>query len=154
MVTAALLGAAVVLFALSWLFLRNARRDRISGKAFLGSAATAQAEVVDIREKYRPRGESDQMPAYFPVVAFDLPDGRRVESEVMIGARPSPARVGATVEVRYDPGDPRRVVLARGMATIGTAGCFTTGLGVTLGLVGAFVVLLWVLLKVLLKVPG
>jgi Protein of unknown function (DUF3592) len=154
MVTAALLGAAVVLFALGWLFVRNARRDRTSGEAFLRSATATQAQVVDMREKYRPRADSQQMPSYFPVVAFDLPDGRRVESEVMIGARPAPARIGATVEVRYDPADPRRVVLARGRATVGRAGCFATGLGVTLWVVGAFVVVLWVLLEVVLKVPG
>jgi len=154
MVTAALLGAALVLFALGGLFVRNARRGRSSGAAFLRSAATTRAQVVDMREKYRPRADSEQMPAYFPVVAFDLPDGRRVESEVMIGARPAPARIGATVEVRYDPADPRRVVLAHGMATVGSAGCFATGLGVTLWVVGVFVVLLWVLLKVVLRVPG
>jgi hypothetical protein len=153
-VTAALLGSAVVLFVLSGVFVRDARRARVSGAAFLRSAEGAQAEVVDMREKYPPRADSEQMPSYFPVVAFDLPDGRRVESEVMIGARPAPARVGASVEVRYDPADPRRVVLAHGMATVGTAGCFATGLGVTLGVVGAFVVVLWVLLKVVLRLPG
>jgi hypothetical protein len=155
MVTGALLGAALVLLAASWLMLRNARRERRAGEAFLRSAAATRAEVVDVHEKYRPRGgDSQDMPSYFPVVAFDLPDGRRVESEVMVGARPAPARVGATVEVRYDPADPRRVVLAHGMATPRVAGCFATGLGVVLGGVGVFVVLLWVLLKVVLKVPG
>jgi hypothetical protein len=155
MVTGALLGAALVLFVLSWLVLRNARRDQRAGEAFLRSAVATQAQVVDLHERYRPRGgDSQQMPSYFPVVAFALPDGRPVESEVMVGARPAPARIGATVEVRYDPADPRRVVLAHGMATPRVAGCFATALAVALGGVGAFAVLLWALLKVVLKVPG
>jgi hypothetical protein len=152
--TVALLGPAVVMCVLGWIFLRNARRARGAGAAFLRVAVAARAEVVDVREKYRPRAESDSMPSYFPVVVFRLPDGRVVESEVLGGARPAPARVGDTVEVRYDPADPRRVTLARGMATLGAAGCFTTGLAVALWMVGGFLVVVWVLLVLVLKVPA
>jgi Protein of unknown function (DUF3592) len=152
--TVALLVPAVVMCVLGWVFLRSARRARGAGAAFLRDAVTARADVVDVREKYRPRAESDSMPSYFPVVVFTLPDGRVVESEVMVGARPAPARVGDRVEVRYDPVDPRRVTLARGLASLGAAGCFATGLAVALWLVGGFLAALWVLLVLVLKVPA
>jgi len=153
MLTVALLGAALVVFAVAGLTTRSARATRSAGDAFLRGACLAQARVVDMRERSRARS-SDQLPTYFPVVAFDLPDGGVVESEVLFGARPAPARLGDTVEVRYDPDDPRRVALARGMATAGSASAFTLGLAVVLWTLGGVVVLLWVLLKVVLRVPA
>lgn len=152
MLTPVLLGAALVVFATAWSTTRSARGTRSAGDAFLRRARPARARVVDIRERSRVRAQ--QLPTYFPVVVFDLPDGGVVESEVLFGARPSPARVGETVEVRYDPDDPRRVALAGGMATAGSTSAFTLGLAVVLWSLGGVVVLLWVLLTLVLRVPA
>ena len=152
MLTPALLGAALVVFAAAWLTTRSARSGSARGAAFLGRSLPAQARVVDLRERSRVR--SQQLPSYFPVVTFDLPDGGVVESEVLYGARPAPARVGETVEVRYDPEDPRRVALAHGTATAGSTSAFAVGLAVVLWTLGGVVVLLWVLLKLVLRVPA
>ena len=154
MVTPVLLGAVLLLLAVGWVVIGRARRSAASGAYFLRTAASARADVVDVRERYARRARSEAMPTYFPVVAFALPDGRMVESEVMVGARPKPARVGASVEVRYDPADPRRVVLARGMATVGAVGCFATGLGVAFWVLAAVLLMVWVLLKLVLQMPG
>jgi hypothetical protein len=150
----ALLLAALVLCVVGWVLTRSARRQRASGEALLHDARDARATVVEVRERYRPRPDSDSMPTYFPVVSFPLPDGRLVEAEVLVGARPSPARKGSSVEVRYDPADPRRVVLAHGLATFGAASCFATGLGLVFWAAGGAVLLLWVLLVLVLRLPA
>jgi hypothetical protein len=154
MLSVGLLGAAAVFVLLGAVVLRRARAGRAAGDAFLAGSRGTWARVVDLHEKYPPRPDASSMPTYFPVVSFVLPDGREVEGEVMIGGRPAPARVGSTVEVRYDPDDPHRVVLAHGMATVGGLGCFATGLAVALWIVAAVALAVWTLLVLVLRVPA
>lgn len=163
MLTALLLGIAVLFYAAAFWFLRvqggRSRRDT----AFLASSQPARAEVIEMREQTRssPRFHSSvDMPNtfaptdYFPVVRFALPDGQQVSAMTLRGAHPAPARVGDTVEVRYDPADPRRVVLAHGLAGMGAGNCITTLLVVALFGMATLVVLVWVLFKLVLRVPG
>lgn len=128
------------------------RRQSSRAADFVRAAAVAEAEVTDLRLKYDQR-MADRPGVFHPVVRFALPDGRRVEAETLVGAHPAPARTGQRVTVRYDPEDPRRVVLADGMAGAGSVGCFRTAFGIGLVAVGLFFVLFWLLLAVVLEVP-
>jgi hypothetical protein len=51
-------------------------------------------------------GSSTSSRVAYPVLRFELPDGRPVEAESTFGSNPSPAREGDTVTVLYDPADP------------------------------------------------
>ncbi len=163
MLSALLLGIAVVLYAAAFWFGRARSRRAHRDTEFLTSSVTAHAEVIEMREQTRSSPafrSSVDMPNtfattdYFPVVRFTLPDGRQVTAMTLRGAHPAPARVGDTVEVRYDPADPRRVVLAHGLAGIGAGSCLSTLLVVALFGMATLVLLVWVLFKLVLRVPG
>ena len=68
-------------------------------------------------------------PSAFPVVRFELPDGRTIEAQSSYGGRTAVPE-GATVTVLYDPADPTRIELEGGRAT-------GTFLAVILGFIGA-----------------
>lgn len=141
------IGAGVFLGA-------RGRRQRSEASAFTASARTATAEVTDLRLRHQRYNRQHDDGFWLPVVRFSLPDGRVVEAETLTGSMPAPARVGEQVEVRYDPDDPRRVNLARGLAQPGNLGCLTLALAT--GLVGVGLVLLagWFLLTQVIEIPA
>lgn len=129
-------------------------RQRSEAAKFTATAATATAEVTDLRLRHQRYNREHDDGFWLPVVRFTLPDGRVVEAETMTGAMPAPARVGERVEVRYDPDDPRRVNLARGLAQPGNLGCLTIALAVGLVGVGLLVIGGWFLLTQVIGVPA
>ncbi|MFJ4208716.1 DUF3592 domain-containing protein [Paenarthrobacter sp. NPDC089675] len=118
---------------------------------------SAEARVVAMNSHLSgtmAANSSSRMEAFFPVVRFNTQEGV-VEAEVLVGAKPAPAKVGQQVRVHYDPDNPRAVLLAQGgMASPGALGCF--GWALSIGLAGMAVVclLFWFVLKVLLNFPG
>lgn len=149
-----LLAAGLVAVAAGLFFGSRGLRQRSEAADFTATAATATAEVTDLRLRHQRYNRQHDDGFWVPVVRFALPDGRVVEAETMTGSMPAPARVGDRVEVRYDPDDPRRVNLARGPAQPGNLGCLTTVLAAGLVGVGLLVVAGWFLLTQVIGVPA
>jgi hypothetical protein len=116
------IGAGLIWFA------RRLRDDR--------ATVPATGTVVGLR-----RRGGDPGPSWFPVVRFQLPDGRTVEAESTWGSRPARVREGDSIELLYDPADPTTIRLPGEQA----AGAF---FAVALILTGAGLVVLGVLLGV------
>jgi hypothetical protein len=146
------LAAGLLMIAIGVATIVRARRTTARSDEFVRRSVLTQAEVTDLRLKYHRR-QSGRGGAFFPVVRFDLPDGRRVDAETLVGAHPAPARPGERVTVRYDRDDPTRVVLASGLAGPGSMGCFRAALGVVSLSMGLLLIAFWFLLDVLLDVP-
>ncbi len=149
-----LLAAGLVAVAAGLYFGVHGRRQRAAASAFASSAEATTAEVTDLRLRHQRYNRKHDDGFWLPVVRFTLPDGRVVEAETMTGSMPAPAKVGERVEVRYDPGDPRRVNLARGLAQPGNLGCMTTALAVGLVGVGLLVIGVWFLLTQVIGLPA
>jgi len=75
---------------------------------FQARALQAPGVVTDVRWQRTTR---DSRSVGFPVVRFNLPDGRTVEAMSAHGSRPAPAQTGQPVTVLYDPADPTEVRL-------------------------------------------
>lgn len=129
-------------------------RQRSAALDFTDTAVSATAEVTDLRLRHQRYNRQHDDGFWLPVVRFTLPDGRVVEAETLTGSMPAPARVGERVEVHYDPADPQRVNLARGLAQPGNLGCLTTALGAGLVGTGLLVLAGWLLLTQVLRVPS
>lgn len=101
----------LVFVAFGVLFAVLGVRNQRSNLRFTRSASQASAQVTDLRMRsIGPR--SDSSIAYFPVVRFDLPDGRTVEAETSTGTSWSRPKPGTPVEVLYDPQNPADVRIA------------------------------------------
>lgn len=146
--------AVTVIWGLAlWLSLDQRRRSRAHTE-LLTAALPAVGRVLFLEERYTEnRVESTDLPTYFPVVNFTTAQGEQVRATVLIGARPAPARAGEDIHLRYDPADPQRVVMATGMASAATMGCFGTLFAAAFWVLGGLVVLVWAFLKLLLRVP-
>jgi hypothetical protein len=149
-----LLVAAAVSAAAGVYFLTWGARGRRTAAAFQRTAVGTTAEVTDLRLRHQSHNREHDDGYWVPVVRFALPDGRIVETETRVGSMPAPARVGETVEVRYDPDDPRRVDLRHGAARSGSLGCLWSGLGAGALLLAAVLLVAWFLLARVLGVPG
>ena len=64
--------------------------------------------VTGFQQRAAPMGRGG--PLHYPEVRFSLPDGRPVDTVSEIGASPSPYRVGGPIRIRYDAGNPMRVI--------------------------------------------
>lgn len=149
-----LLVAGLVLLAAGGYFAVRGSRQRRAAAGFTATARPATAQVTDLRLRYQRYNREHDDGFWVPVVRFSLPDGRVVEAETLTGSMPAPAQVGDKVEVAYDPADPRRVNLARGVAQPGNLGCLWGALAGGLGLVGLLVLGAWFLLTVVIGVPA
>jgi len=118
-----LIPAAAVAFGV--MLIVAAARSQSSDRRFAADARRATGTVVGMRRI----GGGDARDEAFPIVRFELPDGRAVEAQSRYGSRPAPASEGDTVSVLYDPRDPRRVQIGEVKAT----GVFLNAL---LGVVG------------------
>jgi hypothetical protein len=75
----------------------------------------AEAEITDVRYEWRGDTPGERSRLSFAVLRFALPDGRTVETQASFGASWSPGKVGDRVPILYDPADPTRARIARGM---------------------------------------
>lgn len=82
----------------------------------------------------------------FPVLRFELPDGRTIEAEAQTGTNPAPAEEGQPVVVLYEADDPTIVRLAglQGSGQLGAGIMIAAGAGAIV--IGTFVGLLFALL--------
>jgi len=112
-------------------------------KAFKARAQSATGLVTEVRKRWHSDSTGDMSSTmyYYPVVRFDLPDGRQVETETP-GGNPSPAKQGAQVRILYDPDAPTTALVDTrwGDGTIGN-GC-VMGFGLVFALGGAAVLAL------------
>jgi hypothetical protein len=120
--------AVGVLFAV--LGVRNLR----AGNRFIRTAGEASGEVTDVRARSVGHGTDSNL-AFFPVVRFQLPDGRVVETETDTGVNFKRPRAGQPVTVLYDPADPTHARIAGSVAG-GVVHGFLTVFGVVFALVG------------------
>jgi Protein of unknown function (DUF3592) len=74
---------------------------------FERTAQRTRGLVTSVRWKHASAtSSSSSSRVAYPVLRFELPDGRTVEVESTFGSNPPPAREGDTVNVLYDPADP------------------------------------------------
>lgn len=125
------LGACVAMVAAGVYFVVRGRRLSASGRQVRQSWPLAEGRVLELRTSYPRKALRDPttQPWYMPVVEYTVHDGRSVQAESLTGGNPAPARVGDIVPVRYDPADPTRVVVDKGMATPGRTGTWFVVLG-------------------------
>ena len=112
-------------------------RSQGKTKAFRARASRATGVVTELRKRWdHSTGDSGSTLRYYPVVSFDLPDGRQVETETP-GASPPPAKEGAQVNVLYDPDSPTNAVIDTRWGDGSTAnGCFLA-FGIAFACMGA-----------------
>ena len=97
--------ALLLILALAVLAVVTIRRTR-ADRAFRDAAATAEAEVTDVRWKtVGPLPERDRLA--YPLLRFALPDGSLIETRSEVAT--TAAEVGDRVAVLYLPDDPSRV---------------------------------------------
>jgi hypothetical protein len=105
-----------------------------ASRAFERVAVRTPGEVLEIR--YESAGAGTGRHHAIPVVRFELPDGRTVETEARMGASPGFKSRGE-VTVLYDPEDPRRArVDSFGAGASAVVGGCMASLGATLVLIG------------------
>ncbi len=78
------------------------------------SRMPATGTVVELVHRSTTGGHSG---IFCPVVEFGLPSGERITFTSDFGSRPAGHKVGQSVNVRYDPTDPRKAEIESGMAT-------------------------------------
>ena len=81
-------------------------RSYRAGARFEQRALRAPGVVIDLHTSHGANSGAID----FPVVRFEAA-GRELETRVMYGSRPAPAKVGEHVTVLYDPENPTRAVL-------------------------------------------
>jgi hypothetical protein len=134
-----LAGAFFVLFGLAFVVIGAVVSVR--GRAYRRRALTAPGVVTDLRARWTGSdagGGPGGGTAYFPVLRFQLGDGRHAEVESFEGANPPKVRPGQPVTVLYDPADPGRAKVDDGRRGSGAWVLVAAGLlFVTVGIAGA-----------------
>jgi hypothetical protein len=102
--------------------------------AFQRRAYRAQGIVTEIRRDHR-----GERPSSYPVVRFNLPDGRTVEASATKGAGPGSAREGAPVNVLYDPENPTDIRIEGFLGSGTMAGVVAIVMGVTFFVMGVLI---------------
>lgn len=137
-------------------FIVRGRRGGSADARAVREWAHTSGRVLELRTQHqRPTNIGTGPPGhwYMPVVEFALPDGRVVRAESLTGGRPAPAKVGEMVPLFYDPADPRRIMVNKGLARPGTANTMLTVVGAVALAISLMGVGLWILLVPVLGVP-
>src|SRR4051794_18489947 len=100
-----LIPAAAIAFGV--MLIVTASRSQKSDRRFARDARRATGTVTGLRRI----GGGEARDDLFPIVRFELPDGRTVEAQSRYGSRPAPAEEGDSVTILYDPADPSRIEL-------------------------------------------
>jgi hypothetical protein len=101
----------------------------------LAAEQSAVGQVIEMTE----RANSEGSVFYYPVVAFDLPNGQRQRVQLGEGSWPPAYRVGDLVTVLYQPRDPldARIDSGGGTAALWTWTIVTGALAVAFALAAA-----------------
>ncbi|TDD67601.1 DUF3592 domain-containing protein [Actinomadura darangshiensis] len=85
-------------------------RTVLGHRRFLRNAVRVPGTVTALRSERSSNQSSysstSRSVVYRPILRFTTLDGRIVETASPFAANPAPARVGASLEVLYDPADP------------------------------------------------
>jgi hypothetical protein len=121
-----------VFLAIAVLMLAVAAMTGISTSRKLARERDALGQVTALTERKNSEGNS----YFYPVVAFDVPDGGRFNVQLSEGSWPPSHRVGDLVTVLYDELDPMdaRIQSAGGTAALWTWTLVTGILGVAFAL--------------------
>ena len=148
LITVVLLVIAVVVF-------QKARSIGRFYRVFEQKAEVAQGVVLDV-EWFNSEVEHNTHQitrgAAFPVVEFTLPDGRVIRARTHTGRNPAPAKAGETVTVLYDPLRPEHVELKKNSGRDMMAPMYYVLAGF-FAVAAVMVVLMWFLLKVVMRIP-
>jgi hypothetical protein len=140
----AFVAVGVLIAALGVRGLRADARFRRSGQA-------AEAEITGMRHEWRGT-PGDRSRISFAVLRFVLPDGRTVETQADFAMSWPPRHVGDRVTILYDPDNPARARISRGLTgaapTIMGAGLLVFGIVFALAGAGFFLIFR------LIDVPG
>jgi hypothetical protein len=106
-----LLFPSFTLFGL--VFVVSGIRTVMEHRRFLRIAVRVPGTVTALRTEYSSSSSassssSTRSVVYRPVLRFTTVDGRIVETASPFAANPAPARVGASLQVFYDPADPAK----------------------------------------------
>jgi Protein of unknown function (DUF3592) len=110
--------------------IRSLRRDT----AFQRRAYRAQGVVTQIRWDHRGEDSSS-----YPVVRFNLPDGRTVEASATQGAGPGSGSEGDSVSVLYDPENPTDIRIEGFFGSGKMGGVVLIVMGVIFFIMGVFI---------------
>ncbi|GAA2165665.1 DUF3592 domain-containing protein [Actinomadura napierensis] len=119
-------------------FVVSGLRTALEHRRFLRTALRVPGTVTALRTEHSSSGSSSNGPqvVYRPVLRFTTMDGRIVETASPFAANPAPARVGASLEILYDPADPTKARQV-GMGGSGTFhGLLFTAGGLLFGTIG------------------
>jgi hypothetical protein len=77
-----------------------------STSRFIAGATEAEGKVIALDRSQSSSSSGSSSTTYRPVVQFTSGTGKRIEVTSNVGSNPPSHRVGETVTVLYDPGDP------------------------------------------------
>ena len=110
--------------------IQSIRRD----SRFQQRALRAQGVVTQIRWDHRGEDSSS-----YPVVRFNLPDGRTVEASATQGAAPGSGSEGDSVNVLYDPQNPTDIRIDGLFGSGKMGGAVMIVMGVVFFFMGVFI---------------
>ncbi|UOO89305.1 DUF3592 domain-containing protein [Vitreoscilla massiliensis] len=143
-----LLTAAVLMFY-------QGRRIGRFYREFERRATATAGVVVEVQWHNSDAERRDQQyhrGAAFTVVEFRLPNGTVMRSRTHTGMNPAPVKVGDTVQILYDPHTPSHMELQqRGGRALMAPLYYTLAAG--FAMFALLALLLWVLLKVVMRIP-
>jgi hypothetical protein len=94
-------------------------------------AQHAVGVITEVRVDHRPRTSH-----YYPIVRFNLPDGRTVDAAATEGAAPGSGSEGEQVNLLYDPENPTDIRIAGLMGSGQPAGVLLIIMGALFVLMG------------------
>jgi hypothetical protein len=106
-------------------------------------AQQAYGVVTQVRMERSSQGRATAV----PVVRFNLPDGRTVETEARWGAGPGASQTGQPVTVLYDPGNPTDIRLGGMLGSGHLSGVIMIFMGGAFFVMGAGIGSLFLLLE-------
>jgi Protein of unknown function (DUF3592) len=144
--TVLLLGSAVLVIVVAGVLMLKGRSVRRTAATFRERAVTATATVTALEAKDLSFGAEPDT-RYFPRVSF-TPDGASEPVEVLTltDVPAPPPRVGAEIEVAYDPQRPDRVDVAATEGDVEGAGRTWFVLSSLVALVGLGIAAAWLVL--------
>ena len=109
-------GCAIIAFGFGGLTFIG---SGLMARSYLGRmSARAQGRVVAMHANEDTSGSGARSVLYKPEIEFTTPDGKRFTFQSGLSSSPPQFKVGETVKIRYDPGDPARAE-TEGMLTFG-----------------------------------
>ncbi len=125
----------IISFVLGLVFLAIALFSYIKETRFLQKAEQATGRVVDLRRNAGTDSHGSAFITYYPIIHFQNREGREVEYEGGIGSDPPAYKIGQTVEMYYDPDNPKAIQMHKFWSQYGAAFLFGI-LGLVFMLIG------------------